>query len=56
MGREEGEETQDNSTENVINKTIEENFPILKEEVPVEVEGASRTPKRLDQKASPFST
>jgi hypothetical protein len=36
--------------ENIFNKIIEENFPNLKKEMPINVQEANRTPNRLDQK------
>jgi hypothetical protein len=35
---------------NIFNKIIEENFPNLKKEMPINIQEAYRTPKRLDQK------
>jgi hypothetical protein len=35
---------------NIFNKIIEENFPNLKKEVPMNIQQAYRTPNRLDQK------
>ena len=37
-------------TENTFNKIIEENFPNLKKDIPMNTQEAYRTPKRLDQK------
>ena len=37
---EEGEETQTKGTENIFNKTIEENFPNLKKVVPIKAQEA----------------
>ena len=39
--------------ENILNKIIEENFPILKNDIPMKVQEAYRTPNRLDQKKKP---
>ena len=36
--------------ENIFNKIIEENFPNLKNNIPMKVQEACRTPNRLDQK------
>ena len=36
--------------EDIFNKIIEENFPILKRDIPMKVQEAYRTPNRLDQK------
>jgi hypothetical protein len=39
---------------NIFNKIITENFPNLKKVLPIQAQGASRTPNRLDQnKTSP---
>jgi hypothetical protein len=35
---------------NIFNKIIEENFPNLKREMPMNIQEAYRTPNRLDQK------
>jgi hypothetical protein len=35
---------------NIFNKSIEENFPYLKKEMPMNIQEAYRTPNRLDQK------
>jgi hypothetical protein len=35
---------------NIFNKIIEESFPNLKKEMPVNIQEAYRTPNRLDQK------
>jgi hypothetical protein len=35
---------------NIVNKIIEENFSNLKKEMPMNIEEAYRTPRRLDQK------
>ena len=50
IGIEEGEELQIKGPENIFNKIIEENFPILKNDIPMKVQEAYRTPNRLDQK------
>lgn len=47
IGKKDGEECQFKSPENVFNKIIEENFPHLKKEMPIEVQEASRTSNRL---------
>ena len=49
IGGEEGEELQIKGPENIFNKIIEENFPILKNDIPMKVQEAYRTPNRLDQ-------
>ena len=48
--KKEGEERQIKSPENIFNKIIEENFPNLKNDIPMKVQEAYRTPNRLDQK------
>jgi hypothetical protein len=35
---------------NTFNKIIEENFPNLKKEMPINIQEAYKTPNRLDQK------
>jgi hypothetical protein len=50
IGIEESEDSQLKGPENVFNKSIEENFPNLKEEMTINVQEAYRTPNRLDQK------
>jgi hypothetical protein len=35
---------------NIFNKIIEENFSILKKEMPINIQEACRTPNRLNQK------
>jgi hypothetical protein len=35
---------------NIFNKIIEENFPNLKKEMPMNIQESYRTPNRLDQK------
>ena len=50
IGTEEGEELQIKSPENIFNKIIEENFPNLKNDIPMKVQEAYRTPNRLDKK------
>ena len=39
---------------NIFNKIIEENFPNLKKEMPINIQEAYRTPNRLDQKRNSF--
>ena len=43
IGVEEGEELQLKGTENIFNKIIEENFPNLKKDIPMQVQEAYRT-------------
>ena len=50
IGIEEGKELQIKGPENIFNKIIEENFPNLKNDIPMKVQEAYRTPNRLDQK------
>ena len=53
IGVEEGEELQIKGPENIFNKIIEENFPNLKNDIPMKVQEAYRTLNRLDQKKFP---
>jgi chromosome segregation ATPase len=46
---EEGEEVQSKGIHNIFNKIITENFQTLEKVMPIKVQVASRTPKRLDQ-------
>jgi hypothetical protein len=50
IGMEESKDYQIKGPVNIINKIIEENFPNLKKEVPMNVQEAYRTQNRLDQK------
>jgi hypothetical protein len=45
-----GEEVQVKGIHNVFNKIIPEKLPNLKKEIPIQVQQASRTPNRHDQK------
>ena len=47
---EEREDSQVKGPANIFNKIIEENFPNLKKEMPMNIQEAYRTPNRLDQK------
>jgi uncharacterized coiled-coil protein SlyX len=47
---EESEDSQLKGPVNIFNKIIEENFPNLKKAMPMNMQEASRTPNRLDQK------
>jgi len=47
---EEGEDSQLKGLENIFNNIIEENFPNLMKEMPINVQEVYRTPNRLDQK------
>ena len=51
---EEREEFQLKGPKNIFNKIIEENFPNLKKEMPVNIQEAYRTSNRLDQKRNSF--
>jgi hypothetical protein len=46
----ENEDFQLKGPTNIFNKIIEENFPNLKKEMPINIQEAYRTPNRLDQK------
>jgi hypothetical protein len=50
MGIEEGQEVQAKGIHNIFNKIITENFPNLEKTMPIQVQEASRTSSRLDQK------
>jgi hypothetical protein len=50
IGVDENEDFQLKGPVNIINKIIEENFPYLKKEMPMNIQEANRTPSRLDQK------
>ena len=50
IGVDENEDFQLKGPVNIFNKIIEENFPNLKEEMPMNIQEAYRTPNRLDQK------
>jgi hypothetical protein len=47
---EESKDSQHKGPVNIFNKIIEENFPNLKKEIPMNIQDAYRTPNRLDQK------
>jgi hypothetical protein len=47
---EESEDSQLKGPVNIFNKIIEENFPYLKKEMPINIQEAYRTLNRLDQK------
>jgi hypothetical protein len=49
-GIEESEDYHLKGSVNIFNKIIEENFPNLKKEVPINIQEAYRTPNRLCQK------
>jgi hypothetical protein len=50
IGIDENEDFQLKEPANIFNKIIEENFPSLKKKMPLNIQEAYRTPKRLDQK------
>ena len=50
MGIEESEDSKVKGPVNIVNKIIEENFPKLKKEMPINIQEAYRLPNRLDQK------
>ena len=50
IGVDENEDFQLKGPANILNKFIEENFPNLKKEIPMNIQEAYRTPNTLDQK------
>ena len=50
IGIEESEDSQLTGPVNIFNKIIEENFPNLKKEIPMNIQEAYKSPNRLDQK------
>jgi hypothetical protein len=52
IGIEESEDSQLKGPVNIFNKIIEENSPNLQKEMPMNIQEAYRTPKRLDQKSN----
>jgi hypothetical protein len=50
IGVDENEDFQIKGPSNIFNKIIEENFPNLKKNMPMIIQGTYRTPNRLDQK------
>ena len=50
---EESEDSQLKGPVNIFNKIIEENFPYLKKEMPINIQEAYRTLNRLDKKVIP---
>jgi chromosome segregation ATPase len=50
IGVDENEDFQLKGPANISNKIIEENFPNLKKDMPINIQEAYRTPNRLDQK------
>ena len=54
IGIEESEDFQLKGPVNIVNKIIEDSFPNLKKELPINIQEAYRTPNRLDQKGNSF--
>ena len=54
IGIDESEDLQLKGPANIFNKTMEENFPNLKREMPMNIQEAYRTPNRLDQNRNTF--
>jgi hypothetical protein len=54
IGIEESEDSKLKGSVNIFNKIIEENTPILKKEMPMNIKEAYRTPNGLDQKRNSF--
>jgi hypothetical protein len=54
LGIEDSEDSQLKGTVNIFNKIIDENFPNLKKEMPMNIQGAYRTPSRFYQKRNSF--
>ena len=50
IGVDENEDFKLKGPANIFNKIIEENFPNLKNDMPMNIQEAYRTPNRLDQK------
>jgi hypothetical protein len=50
IGIAENEDFQHKKPRNIFNKIIEQNFPNLQKEMPMNIQEASRTPNTLDQK------
>jgi hypothetical protein len=50
IGMDENEDFQLKGPVNIFNKIIEETYPNLKKEMPMNIQEAHRTPNRLDQK------
>ena len=50
IGIDEKEDFQLKGPVNIFKKIVEENFPKLKKEMPMNIQEAYRTPNRLDQK------
>jgi hypothetical protein len=56
IGIEKSEDSQLKGLVNIFNKIIQENFPNLKKEMPMNRQEAYRTANRLDQKRNSFVT
>jgi hypothetical protein len=56
IGVDENKDFQLKGPANIFSKTVEENFPYLKKEMPMDIKKAYRTPNRLDQKKIPPKT
>ena len=54
IGVDENEYFQLKGPANIFNKIIEENFPNIKKEMPMNIQEAYRTPNRLEQKINSF--
>jgi hypothetical protein len=50
IGIDENEDFQLKGQASIFNKIIEENFPNLKKEMPMNIQEAYKTPNRMDQK------
>ena len=54
IGLDENEDFQLKGPANIFNKIIEENFPYLKKDMPMNIQEAYRTPNRVDQKRNSY--
>ena len=54
IGVDENEDFQLKGPANIFNKIIEENFPNLKNDMPMNIQEDYRTPNRLDQKRNSY--
>jgi hypothetical protein len=54
IGIEEGKKSQLQRPANIFNKIIEEKFPNLKKQMPINIQEPYRTPIRLDQKRESY--
>ena len=54
IGIDDSEDLQLKGPANIFNKIMEENFPNLKREMPMNIQEAYRTPNRRDQKRNIF--